>query len=208
MNSFTEKLILRLRNELPGEKAQFRLAPESRPIDLPNTSTVSAGVLILIYPNIKNELCTVFMKRPEYDGHHSAQISFPGGKYEDTDSNITETALRESHEEIGININSVEIIGKITPLFIPVSNFLVYPIIGILKTTPLFDIDRNEVDYLIECSLNRLIYAPIKQTEFNLNGNVYKVPYYDINNEIVWGATSMILSELIDILSDVLKDKL
>jgi 8-oxo-dGTP pyrophosphatase MutT (NUDIX family) len=202
--NFAEKLKIRLSQPLPGSEAQSRLAPEHRLLGIPNSSTVSAGVLILIFPNENNELSTVFMKRPKYDGPHSAQISLPGGKYESSDKNIIDTALRESFEEIGISPVDVEVLGKITPLFIPVSNFLVHPVIGISKYRPKFKIDKKEVDYLIECTLDLLLNADIKQTEFTIKGNIYKIPYYDIKNEILWGATSMIISEFTAILSDIL----
>lgn len=192
-----------LEQNLPGEKAQFKLAPETRPTGHPNDNTIEAGVLILIYPDEQGIPTTVFMKRPEYEGHHSAQISFPGGKSEITDKNIIETALRESFEEIGIKPGLVEVIGTLTPLFIPVSNFLVHPIIGFTKRKPAFILDKNEVDYLIVCPLLKLLKAEIKETIMHINRTSYNVPYYDINNEVIWGATSMIVSELIEVLNEL-----
>lgn len=198
-----ELLKHRLTDQLPGERAQFKLAPETRPLGEPDEKTIKAGVLILVYPDDKNIPTTVFMKRPEYDGHHSAQISFPGGKAESTDKNIVETALRESFEEIGIKPQLVEVAGNLSPLYIPVSNFLVYPIIGFANQKPDFILDKNEVDYLIECSLSKLVKAEIKETIMHFKGASYTIPYYDINNEIVWGATSMIVSEFIEILDEI-----
>lgn len=207
MISFKERLKHRLTQPLPGTEAQYRLAPKTRPVGNPDSATINAGVLILFYPDQNNELSIVLMKRPEYDGPHSAQVSFPGGKEEGSDKSIIETALRESFEEIGINISEVEILGKITPLYIPVSNFLVHPVVGITTNKPEFKIDKNEVEYIIECPVYQIMKANIKQTGLKIKGITYKVPYFDIKNEIVWGATSMIVSELIDILSELQPEK-
>lgn len=191
------------KNELPGIKSHQKLVPAFRPKGIPNAATVNAGVLILIYPDLSGVYYIVFMKRQQYIGAHSAQISFPGGKYEEKDLNLATTAIRECHEEIGINAQSVELLGELSLLYIPISNYLVHPFIGFTAKTPHFHIDKNEVDYLIEFPLFQALQLPIKQTELLYGKSQSPVPYFDINNEIVWGATAMILSEFIDVLKEI-----
>lgn len=199
-----EEVIVQLENELknglPGEKVQYRMAPEMR---MPTASGLKprlASVLILLYPS-NNQLYTVFMKRPEYNGVHSGQIAFPGGKTEPSDPNRVYTALRESYEEIGIDMNSVHVIGELTPLNIPVSNIDVLPVIGFMNYKPEFNIDKNEVAYLLEISLEELLMpANTLVKESNINGLNIRIPYYKITpHEHVWGATAMILSEFLEI---------
>ncbi|MBE9518912.1 MAG: CoA pyrophosphatase, partial [Bacteroidetes bacterium] len=117
-----------LRHKLPGEKAQLRMAPTFRgnltSVGLP----IEAAVLVLFYPS-DGKTHLVFIKRNEYDGPHSAQVSFPGGAREANDLSLEETALRETREELGVD-GQIEVLGALTPLHIPVSNFMVYPFVG------------------------------------------------------------------------------
>jgi 8-oxo-dGTP pyrophosphatase MutT (NUDIX family) len=187
---------------LPGLEAQSKLAPEFRNLYPEKENKIHASILLLVFKNEINKLTTVLMKRPTYEGHHSGQISFPGGKSEAIDTSHRETALRESYEELGIPPNKVEIIGQLTDLYIPISNFIVHPFIGYCAEKPVFKINKKEVNYLIFCTLQQMIKLNISFTSMSYKSNTYKVPYFDISNEMVWGATAMILSELIEILKN------
>jgi 8-oxo-dGTP pyrophosphatase MutT (NUDIX family) len=201
MNTKTFKSDLReqLGKPLPGEAAQLKMVPTYRHLIPLNTKDSDAGVMILIYPKEEN-LYTVFMKRPDYPGAHGGQISFPGGKYDTGDNNLEETALRETEEEFGVDKNTIEVLGKLTPLYIPASRFEVHPYIGYINQQPEFHPDPTEVEYIIETELISILDPGIQK----LKPAVYKdfkgvIPYFDIKGHQIWGATAMILSEFIDV---------
>ncbi len=198
---FTKKLKTSL-TSLPGLEAQLRMAPLSRLQELKmqavNADTRQSAVLILFYPH-KGKIMCVLMKRPTDNSVHSGQVSFPGGKFEETDIDLRSTALREANEEMGIVGDDVEIIGKLSPLFIPPSNFDVHPFVGITRKRPGFIINKNEVEQLIEVDFD-LLLNPGAFTHKNIehrNGKLVDVPCFYINDHVVWGATAMIISELI-----------
>ncbi len=188
-----------LARSLPGASAQMRMAPSvmrSSRLSLPMRES---GVLLLLYP-INGKLHTVLMKRTEYGGPHSGQISLPGGKFEYGDASLVETALRESHEEIGIPPDAVEVLGQLTPLYIPVSNFQLQPVVGYTAERPAFKADPQEVRYLIETGLDILLDPEIIKTETLTFGELaMQVPYYEISGHHVWGATAMVLSEFLQV---------
>ncbi|QDH80299.1 CoA pyrophosphatase [Echinicola soli] len=200
-----EEVILKLEDKikgpLPGKAGQIKMAP--RPLDNARfaqhdlTYAREGAVLILLYPNGKD--CWVpFIKRPEYDGTHGGQVSLPGGKKEQKDTNLQETALRETEEEIGVPAKDVHVIGKLSQLYIPPSNFLVTPYIGFVDQVPIFIPDPREVSRVIQCDFNTLIDQNArKETTIEArNKRKIQAPYFDIDSEMVWGATAMILSEL------------
>lgn len=188
-----------LENELPGEKAHIKMAPGIRDVFKPNTKSRKAGVLILLYPK-NDELHVAFIQRTEDNGPHSGQISFPGGKAEQSDKDIIDTALRESHEEIGIDPTRVKVFGQLTRLHIPVSNFLVYPVIGFYDSTPKFIPQQSEVKHVIELKLKDLLDPKNCTTkEFSYGEISFLAPIYNPDNITIWGATAMILSEFIEI---------
>jgi len=133
MNRFAEKLKTEIQKGLPGTEVQWQMASSDRMIKnyprSPGKDARNAAVLILLYP-LKGSIYTVFMQRPEYEGIHSGQISFPGGKVEPADDNIIQTAIREANEETGVDPEKISVINTLTPLFIPVSNILVTPVVG------------------------------------------------------------------------------
>jgi 8-oxo-dGTP pyrophosphatase MutT (NUDIX family) len=204
-NKHMENIRFLLSLPLPGEKAQFLMEPSSRKIELQkqikrNLPQISS-ILILLYPH-QNKLKTIMIKRPIYDGVHSGQISFPGGKFEKQDLNLVDTALRESWEEIGIPKKSVNILGSITELYIPPSNFNVLPVIGYTNKRPEFKISKIEVDKILEINIEDFLNKKnIRQKEILSHNNIrLSVPCYFIQDEIIWGASAMILSEFIEIL--------
>jgi 8-oxo-dGTP pyrophosphatase MutT (NUDIX family) len=193
------KLIKDLTQPLPGRSAQFQMAPSFRHHFPDKTSPTQAGVLLLLYPN-PIELHLVLIKRAEYLGTHSGQISFPGGKFESADFNIQNTALREAEEEIGIAGIDVKVLGQLTPLYIPVSEFEVFPVVGFVPRKPSFILDKNEVQYIIEVEVNFLL-NPLNKAIKPFSNDKYKgdIPYFNIQGNEVWGATAMILNEFLEI---------
>jgi 8-oxo-dGTP pyrophosphatase MutT (NUDIX family) len=143
------------------------------------------------------------MKRTEYPGVHSGQISFPGGGREPGDTDIVDTALRETEEEIGIKKESITTIGTLTDLYIPPSNFLVTPVIGYINERPVFHPDPEEVDEVVEVALEKIMDTNTKQEkEITIFPDIkIKVPSYYTNGHVIWGATAMMLSELIEIIN-------
>ena len=195
---------------LPASESHYKMAPQER-IDILNVSKMEnknpkiAAVMMLFYPkNGKTHL--VLIVRNSYEGVHSAQIAFPGGKYEIDDLNFENTALRETYEEIGISPDFMEIIKPFTQLFIPPSNFMVHPFMGICKEEITFMPDENEVAKIIELPLsNFLDDAIIVNVNMSTSyANEIMVPAFKIEEHIVWGATAMMLSELKDVLKKVL----
>jgi 8-oxo-dGTP pyrophosphatase MutT (NUDIX family) len=204
-----EKFILQLESALkaplPGKQAQIKMSPvplDTRRFgtDLPENHRKS-GVLILFYPDSENTFFPM-IKRPEYPGFHSGQVAFPGGKMEMGDANIIETALREAEEEVGIDRTRVQVLGSLSELFIPASNFLVSPVIGFLGKRPDLVPEEKEVSRIIHAELALLLRPETRKQKILEMGHNRKLdtPYFDIDGEVVWGATAMILSELIHLL--------
>ena len=153
---------------------------------------------MLLYPK-HNDIYFCLTERQTYKGTHSNQISFPGGKNEIGET-IKETVLRECNEEIGVPIEDINIIGELTQVYVPPSNFLIHTFVGYCDFKPNFKPNTREVKSIIEIKLNDLSKINlIKKTRMNFGGKEkkfeVKVPYMDLNNKIVWGATSVILNE-------------
>jgi len=190
-----------LQGPLPGVEAQERMA--ARVIPAPDKVPAHArpsAVLGLLFPH-EGELHVLFIRRTE-DGHaHSGQISFPGGSQDPSDADLKATALREAQEEVGIMSGNVNLLGGLTPLYIPVSNFLVYPYVGFSEERPAYHLSRDEVAYVLEVPLSRL-FVPERKIITRVQpasrpGLVMKVPAYSLDEkQFIWGATAMILSEL------------
>ncbi len=195
---------------LPASEAHYRMAPKERIESLKNLNYDSlnpkdAAVLMLFYPkNGRTHL--VLIVRNSYKGIHSAQIAFPGGKYETNDQTYENTALRETHEEIGIHPEKIEIIMPFTHLYIQPSNFMVYPYLGVCKEEIVFVPDANEVAQIIELPLSDLLNDNlIITTKMSISyAKNSTIPAFEINKHIVWGATAMMLSELKEVLKKVL----
>jgi 8-oxo-dGTP pyrophosphatase MutT (NUDIX family) len=188
-----------------GLEAQFKLAPKFRvkyDNDKINANNPrKAAVLAMFYPNKNNETCFLLIKRATYNGTHSAQISFPGGKIEKSDLNLKETALRESFEEVGIHPNSVKIIRELTDVYIPPSNFLATPFMGYTERRPDFKINeevQKTIEVLVTDLLNDKSIASTRISNTYMKNN--SVPCFKLSNHIVWGATAMMLSEIKELL--------
>lgn len=188
---------------LPGLTAQLRMAPllsDGTEFPLtPSGTPKQSAVLIGIYPQ-NNNAHTILIKRAIYDGVHSGQVSFPGGKYEEQDDDLVVTALREAQEEVGITPQDVKIIGKLTPLFISVSNMMVLPVVGLMPEPKNLLLNLQEVEYIISPSLMHLKdKACLSVKTIDSHGRLISAPYFDAENEMIWGATAMIISELTEL---------
>lgn len=186
---------------LPGADAQYKMSSNGRKNKVSDTFGTKphkvGAVLILLYPH-KNGIYFPLTQRHQYEGVHSGQVSLPGGKAEPFDLDASHTALRETEEEIGVSRHHVEVLGKLTDLYIPPSNFLVHPYIGFAESRPEMVKDDREVAELFETDLHTLLNDDIVgETTISVgNGYRIKTPYFNINGKVVWGATAMILSEL------------
>jgi len=191
---------------LGGIDSQFKMAPELRKKftleEILRDNPKQSAVLALFYPDKKNKTHFLLTKRANYNGVHSSQISFPGGKIEKSDKNLQQTALRETYEETGILASDISIYREVSKTYIPPSNFWVTPFIGILNYTPNF-ISSNEVQTFIEVKIKDLLNennVTSKNLSTSYMANI-DVPCFKLNNYIVWGATAMILSEIKDLLN-------
>jgi len=194
------KLEQRLRLPLPGAEAHepLRAVPTGliKPRFEHKLPPKPGGVLILLYEEdgaIKYPLT----KRPDYLGTHGGQISLPGGKAE-PDEDIITTALREGEEEIGIDRNRIKVIGQLSEFFVIPSNFIVTPTIGYLEDRPHFIPDPKEVSRVLVGYLDHLLRPDAVLTKEILAANIYPMtaPHFEVEGEVVWGATAMILNEL------------
>lgn len=204
MLSIKDRIKVSIEKGLPGTDVQWRMASSDRMIKdfprVPGPEARVASVLILLYPH-DNSVYTVFMQRPDYTGFHGGQISFPGGKKEPDDVNITSTALREAMEETGIIPSSVCVEGLLTPLFIPVSNMIVTPVVGWSERRPQFSHDPAEVEFLIEARLEKFLEPDIiRYRPMILRGETIDVRYFAYEGNVIWGATAMMLNELLEII--------
>lgn len=203
-SAYIHTLCRELEKNLPGALAQQKMSPSVRISGRGYFSNKfparNSGVLILLYPK-GSGVSTILMERTIYKGVHSGQISLPGGKHEKGDADLIATALRESQEEIGVEPADVQVIGKLTPLFVPVSNFKILPVVGYVNYHPVFVPDPKEVNQLIEVDLADLFNPSCSKVEDLLRDN-YRIaaPYFEIGKYHVWGATAMILSELREII--------
>lgn len=202
---FTSKIDNLKTSNLGGLEAQFLLAPKLRlqydAQKIAANNPKKAGVLALFYPNENEETTFLLTQRASYQGTHSAQISFPGGKLDLNDANLQETALRETHEEVGIHPNSIKIIRELTDVYIPPSNFLATPFLGYTSGKPNFVLN-HEVAKTIEVLLSDLldeknITSAILDTSYMKK---VEVPCFKIQDFIIWGATAMMLSEIKELL--------
>ncbi|MFO7614557.1 MAG: CoA pyrophosphatase [Bacteroidales bacterium] len=195
----------RLAEPLPGMDAQMKMAGMRRIIRQGKIQATShakkAGVLILFFPD-NDDIKLVFIRRNEYKGVHSGQISFPGGRHEPEDRDLIETALRETEEEIGISRNNVNLIGLLTDLFIPPSHFLVTPVVGFITERPVFQPDPEEVKGILEVSLKDILSKDAQQVKkiTIFPGVRWKVPCFYVHETVIWGATAMILNELVEVI--------
>jgi len=202
--TFISNLKEKLTQPLPGRAAQNKMSHATRKFykDPPN-NVRKAAVLALFY--LKNqEWNIVLIQRPSNNPHdrHKGQISFPGGAVEAGET-YEVAARREAEEEVGVNAHDIQILGQLTDLYIPVSNFMVYPFVGFLDYEPQFIPQESEVAEVLEVPISLLQNeANRKLIDMKPTPNMVlkNVPYFDVNGKVVWGATGMMLSELLEVL--------
>ena len=200
-DAFLRQLRLDLTRPLPGRAAQYLMAPRPRPgaefYDSPRPDSRRGGVLALFYPH-EDTVHLPLILRPTYPGVHSGQVGFPGGGIEEIDDDLASTALRETYEEIGVHPSQITLLGQLTPLYVYASNYIVQPAVGWIDYRPVFKHDPFEVAELLEASLLTLLDPANRRTETRvLRGQPIDVPYFAVAGQIVWGATAMMLSELL-----------
>ncbi len=207
--NFIQNLKNRLTQTLPGSSAQAEMSPTAQRLKAiaPEEARI-ACVLALFFPKDgKQHLVLIERANSNPNDRHRGQIGFPGGKLEDSDDSLLAGALREAEEEVGIISSDVEVLGALSELYIPVSNFKVYPFVGYLPYTPKFVAQESEVQSILEIPFELFLKeSNRKKKDMTMSNNftMQNVPYFDIQGQVVWGATSMMLNELIACAKDAL----
>lgn len=208
-NPFQVFLEQRLTRPLPGKKAQQKMIPE--PVDpsqkIPAESIDSSGhpsgVLVPIYPDANRNLNVILTLRSA-SIRHAGQISFPGGRSE-KDESIIKTALRETHEEVGIHSDEIDVVGSLTPFYLYKTNNRITPVVGFLEKKPIMQRNPNEVEEIITVKLDTLISDDqLEKERWDLAHNSFYVPYWSFHRVPLWGATAMMMSELLELYEEFL----
>ena len=199
---FLKKLTKKMNDKLPGRISHEIMMVKPRYKSIGKKAFTPAAVLILLYP-IEDKWHFFLTKRTDNVEHHKGQISLPGGMLEKGESH-KETAIRETFEELGVQSRDINIIGPLTPLYIPISNFKIFPFVGWLKSAPKLNIQSKEVSKVFSPSIDSLTDPKTKKIKDSiLLGQKVQIPFFNLKNEVVWGATSMILSEFKKILKGI-----
>ncbi|NNF04664.1 MAG: CoA pyrophosphatase [Rhodothermales bacterium] len=206
-----------LSGDLPGQRAQFLMAPAHRRLDT-GASVVDrpcreAAVLALFYPDAvertadarrlerDSESHILLTIRPPGLSNHAGQVALPGGRREENET-LEETALRETHEEVAIAAPRVRIVGRLSPLFVPPSAFCVYPFVGVMDEKPDMGVTSDEVARVFGAPLRDLTLPETRKTTVReIRGRRMHIPYFDLDGQFVWGATAMMLAELAALLN-------
>lgn len=210
--TFAECLMLlrqRLAGPLPGPEAQRQMAPESRQtpeqLHMAGQPCREASVLTLLFAEQEHPYLLLVM-RPSHLKEHGGQIGFPGGRREPGET-LQETALREAYEELGVSPEQIELLGALTPLYIPVSNFCVHPFVAYIAPLPTLHPCPEEVEAVLRIPLSALLEPTSRRQErWTIGGRNVLVPFFEVGPYRIWGATAMILAELLALLTDVMMD--
>ncbi|MBL7839950.1 MAG: CoA pyrophosphatase [Cyclobacteriaceae bacterium] len=204
-----QELDKRLKDPLPAGRAHELL--RARPVsgqfpDFGHKLPPKPGSVLILLFEEDGVIKLPLTKRATYKGAHSAQISFPGGKAEAGET-VIEVALREAEEEIGVHRDDVHVIGTLSEFFVVPSNFMVTPVVGTLNYVPVFKPDPREVEKIIYADLNDIIRDDAVYEEEILAAGLYPMiaPHFLIENEIVWGATAMMLNEFREVLREIIE---
>jgi len=194
-----QEIVVSLKKKLPGEISHKKMLPDGRILKAPSSDLSEikkSSVLLLLFP-VNGEIYSCLIKRPAHMKHHAGQIALPGGRIEDNESAI-DTALRETREEIGIHYKKIKILGQLSELYVEVSKFIIQPFVGWLTEKPQFVINRNEVEKIVLFPLYKYMTAREYIDIKTISGKL-QVPCIKYKQEIIWGATAMILSEFYDV---------
>ena len=193
---------------LPGKNAQYEMAASHRgQKDFQfsfNEDPKESSVMILMFQK-NGDIIFPLIERASDNGVHSGQMGLPGGKIEEQDEDRIATAMRETHEEIGVEVSRVTVIGTLSELFVQASNYHVLPVVGILPFIPEYKPDPTEVSEVVECNLSELLDRENQRVKDLLIRKRYVInaPYFNVKGKVVWGATAMILNELITIIREL-----
>lgn len=207
-----QKLEVRLAQQLPAalaHEAMRALDASGRPPQFKHSVPPKPGsVLLLLYPGVDGAIHFPLIKRPDYTGTHSGQVSFPGGKAEAGETKI-QTALREAEEEVGVHPSEVTVLGVMSDFFVIPSNFMVTPVVGYAKKRPQFVPDKIEVVRILEGDVRSLLPAEAVHVSEIVVAKTYKLnaPHFIVDNEMVWGATAMMLNEFRMIVNELKEDE-
>ncbi|MEL6659260.1 MAG: CoA pyrophosphatase [Bacteroidota bacterium] len=204
-DNLIENLEQRLSLPLPGQSAQYEMAHAVRQnTQAPPADAREAGVLALLFPKQKEWHLTLILRQNNNpNDRHGGQVSFPGGKRDEEDIDLRATAVREAEEEVGIDRRTIQLLGALSELYIPVSNFKVQPYVGFLDFTPTFVPQPTEVKAILEVPFQRFLEEEnrrVKDLELYPQLTLRDVPYFDVVDQTVWGATAMMISELVAVL--------
>ena len=196
----------RLSGPKPGLKAQLMMTPNPRPghqvYQEVEDSCLKAGVLVLFYPREDN-LYMVLTRRTDRVDFHKGQISFPGGRLE-AEEGLEQAALREAQEELNVDPGSIRILGMLTPLYIPPSNYTIYPVVALTESRPDFQPSQIEVAEVLEIPLEHLLNQKnVRRETWNIRGADVEVPFYAFGKHKIWGATAMVLAELLAMIKEL-----
>ena len=214
MNFSIDQIKQKLQLPLPGISSHLKMAPPHRAQEiinhLDNPEHAKKSAVLILFFHEEDVLKMIVIRRSVYVGIHSGQIAFPGGRYEEDDIDVKTTALREIQEEIGISEDKIEILGRLTDIYVPPSNFLISVFVGYLAEKPVYNIDEREVDEVIEIPFAEF-YKPdvVKEKSFFVNSikATDNAPYFDVSNAEIWGASAMVISELMDVLNNSISYK-
>jgi 8-oxo-dGTP pyrophosphatase MutT (NUDIX family) len=206
LSKLSQKLQIRLINNLPGKDEQWRMrvtSDKSYNFDNTEEDAIQSAVLILLYEE-NGVICFTLTERTQTVEHHRGQISLPGGARE-ADEKLSSTAIRETQEEIGIYAYDVDLIGALSPLFVPVTGFIINPFVGIINANFEPQPAPEEVETVISVHVNELLNDDNElQEKRNLRGYDMNIPYFLLSGHKVWGATAMILSEFKTVLKEAM----
>lgn len=203
---FIRSLEEKLSAPKPGLIAQLVMTPNPRPghqvYQEVEDSSIKAGVLILFYPR-DDKIHLVLTQRTHRVDFHKGQISFPGGRLE-TGEGLEHAALREAQEELGVDPDSIRILGTLTPLYIPPSNYCIYPVVALTQSRPDFHPSQIEVAEVLEIPLEHLLNPQnILREMWTIRGIEVEVPFYAFGAHKIWGATAMVLAELLEMTKEL-----
>lgn len=203
---FEKELRVAVKRPLPGQEAQYNMVPPERNrlnLNTIDQNKVKKAAVAALFYEVDDAPHIILTLRNEYPGVHSGQISFPGGKTEEVDNDFKDTALRETCEEIGVCPSQVELLTELTSVYIPPSNFLVHPFVGVLKEKPTFLAEEKEVNTILSLDFNQFLHnSNVVQKTISTKTYKIKVPAFEINGHIIWGATAMMMSEIKEMFVD------